>query len=149
MSANNALMAIRDGMTLSLPLIIAGSFFMIIASFPVKAWTDLLSRLGITTNLWKGVDSSCGLVGFVAAFGIAYSYARSKGVDGVSAGIINLSSLIMVTPFLQSEAGSGYPVAYMGSKALFVAMILGLLNVILQLRCLIWFLQQLLEVLQH
>lgn len=128
MSANNALMAIRDGMTLSLPLIIAGSFFMIIASFPVKAWTDLLSSLGITTYLWKGVDSSFGLVGFVAAFGIAYSYARSKGVDGVSAGVINLSSLIMVTPFLQSEAGSGYPVSYMGSKALFVAMILGLLN---------------------
>lgn len=35
LSANKFLIAIRDGITLAMPLIIIGSLFMIIASFPV------------------------------------------------------------------------------------------------------------------
>ncbi|WP_235829580.1 hypothetical protein [Clostridium nigeriense] len=42
LGSNKVLISIRDGITLSMPLIIIGSLFMIIASFPVKAWTDWL-----------------------------------------------------------------------------------------------------------
>ncbi len=43
LGSNKVLISIRDGITLSMPLIIIGSLFMIIASFPVKAWTDWLT----------------------------------------------------------------------------------------------------------
>ena len=52
LGANKVLISIRDGITLSMPLIIIGSLFMIIASFPVKAWTDWLTAVGIDTYLW-------------------------------------------------------------------------------------------------
>ena len=125
---NKVLIAIRDGITLSMPLIIIGSLFLVIASLPIEAWTNWLTAVGIDTYLWKGVDSSFGLMGLVASFGVAYSYARQHKVDGVSAGIIALSSFIVVTPFVTGEAGAGIPVGYMGSKGLFVAMVLGIIS---------------------
>ncbi|MBO0475478.1 PTS sugar transporter subunit IIC [Vagococcus sp. DIV0080] len=128
LSSNKFLVAIRDGITLTMPLIIIGSLFMVIASFPIPGWEDWLGKVGVSGYLWKGVDSSFGLIGLVASFGIAYSLTKQYGVDGVSSGIVSLSTFITVTPFVISDAGAGMPTGYMAAKGLFVAIILGLIN---------------------
>lgn len=128
LSANKALIAIRDGITLAMPLIIIGSLFMVIASFPVPGWEDWLGKVGVAGYLWKGVDSSFGLIGLIASFGIAYSLTNQYGVDGISSGIVSLSTFITVTPFVTSDAGAGMPTGYMAAKGLFIAIILGLIN---------------------
>nr|WP_211329525.1 PTS sugar transporter subunit IIC [Vagococcus lutrae] len=128
LSANKALIAIRDGITLAMPLIIIGSLFMVIASFPVPGWEDWLGKVGVAGYLWKGVDSSFGLIGLIASFGIAYSLTNQYGVDGISSGIVSLSTFITVTPFVTSDAGAGMPAGYMAAKGLFIAIILGLIN---------------------
>ena len=128
LSSNKFLVAIRDGITLTMPLIIIGSLFMVIASFPVPGWETWLGDVGVSGYLWKGVDSSFGFFGLVASFGIAHSLTKQYGVDGVSSGIISLSTFITVTPFLSSDAGAGMPTGYMAAKGLFVAIILGLIN---------------------
>lgn len=127
-SRNKFLIAIRDGITLAMPLIIVGSLFMVIASFPFPGWEEWLGNIGISGYLWKGVDSSFGLIGLVASFGIAYSLTKQYGVDGVSSGIVSLATFITVTPFVTSDAGAGMPTGYMAAKGLFVAIILGLIN---------------------
>ncbi|HGR9161217.1 TPA: PTS sugar transporter subunit IIC [Streptococcus pneumoniae] len=121
---NKALVSIRDGITLTIPLLLIGSLLMVIASFPIPGWEKYLGDIGVADYLWKGVDSSFGLLGLVASFGIAYFMARQYKVDG----IVSLSSFITVTPFITGEAGAGMPTAFMASKGLFVAMILGLIN---------------------
>ncbi|HHB9278937.1 TPA: PTS sugar transporter subunit IIC [Streptococcus pneumoniae] len=125
---NKALVSIRDGITLTIPLLLIGSLLMVIASFPIPGWEQYLGDIGVADYLWKGVDSSFGLLGLVASFGIAYFMARQYKVDGIPAGIVSLSSFITVTPFITGEAGAGMPTAFMASKGLFVAMILGLIN---------------------
>ena len=125
---NKLLVAIRDGITLSMPLIIIGSLFMVVASFPVPGWEQWLGEIGVADFLWKGTDSSFGLIGLIASFGIAYSLTNQFGVDGVPSGIISLSSFIVVTPFVSSEAGAGMPTTYMAAKGLFIAIIIGLLS---------------------
>lgn len=127
LGSNKVLIAIRDGVTLSMPLIIIGSLFLIMASLPIDAWTNWLTKIGVDGYLWKGVDSSFGLMGLVASFGVANSYARQHKLDGVSVGIIALSSFIVVTPFGEG----GIPVGYMGSKGLFVAMIIGIISTLI------------------
>ncbi|HEU3005165.1 TPA: PTS sugar transporter subunit IIC [Streptococcus pneumoniae] len=125
---NKALVSIRDGITLTIPLLLIGSLLMVIASFPIPGWEKYLGDIGVADYLWKGVDSSFGLLGLVASFGIAYFMARQYKVYGIPAGIVSLSSFITVTPFIRGEAGAGMPTAFMASKGLFVAMILGLIN---------------------
>lgn len=128
LGANKFLVAIRDGITLAMPLIIIGSLFMVIASFPVPGWETWLGDVGVAGYLWKGTDSSFGLIGLVASFGIAYSLTKQYEVDGIGSGLVSLAAFITVTPFLASDAGAGMPTAYMGAKGLFIAIILGLVN---------------------
>ena len=128
LGANRFLVAIRDGITFAMPLIIIGSVFMILASFPIPGWEKFMGDIGVANYLWKGVDSSFGLIGLVASFGIAYSLVKQYGVDGIPGGIVSLSAFITVTPFVTGEAGAGMPTAFMASKGLFVALILGLIN---------------------
>ena len=127
--SNKGMIAIRDGITLAMPLIIIGSLLMIIATgFAVPSLEAWLGEVGISTYLWKGSDSSFGLIGLVASFGIAHSMTKQYGVDGVPSGIVSLSTFILVTPFVTAEDGSGMPTTYMAAQGLFVAIILGLIN---------------------
>ncbi|WP_246367106.1 PTS sugar transporter subunit IIC [Paraliobacillus salinarum] len=125
---NKFLIAIRDGITMAMPLIIIGSILMVIASFPVPGWEAFLGDIGVAGYLWKGVDSSFGLIGLIASFAIAYSLTKQYKVDGVASGIVSLAAFITVTPFVASEAGAGMPTTYMAARGLFVAIILGLTN---------------------
>lgn len=129
MAANKFLIAVRDGITLAMPLIIIGSLLMVIATgFAIPPLEKWLGDMGIATYLWKGSDSSFGLIGLVASFGIAHSLTKQYQVDGVPAGIVSLSTFILVTPFVSGEAGNGMPTTYMAAQGLFVAIILGLIN---------------------
>ena len=131
LSTNKILIAIRNGITLALPLIITGSMFLIISSFPIESWTTFLSSNGIDGYLNKGVSASFGIMGLVAAFGIAHGLAVQYEKDGVSAGIISLSSFLLVTPNLMSDDGAGIPTMYMGAQGLFVAMIIGIFSALI------------------
>lgn len=144
LSANKGLTAIRDGVTLAMPLLIIGSLFMIIASFPVPGWEDWLGKIGIADYLWKGVDGSFNLLGLVAVFGIAYSYSKQENIDGVASGLIALASFITVTPYVNLSAvveanpgikiptnlviPSGVTSTYLSAQGVFVAIIVGLIS---------------------
>lgn len=129
MASNKFLIAIRDGITLAMPLLIIGSLLMVIATgFAIPPLEKWLGDMGIATYLWKGSDSSFGLIGLVASFGIAYSLTKQYNVDGVPSGIVSMSTFILVTPFVTGEAGNGMPTTYMAAQGLFVAIVLGLIN---------------------
>lgn len=124
------LLAIRNGITLGMPLIIVGSIFLILGNLPIPGYEEWLMANGdLGTWLGKVVDGSFGLMGIIAAFGIAYNYAKSYNVDPASAGIISLSSFIIVTPkMFDADGGAGISYGFLGSKGLFVAIIVALIS---------------------
>lgn len=130
------LIAIRDGMAMAMPLIIIGSLFTIIGSFPITSWTNFLAKTAVNNVslaqiLAKISNGSFGLMGMIAAFGIAWSYANQHKTDGVSAGIISIAVYFILTPSIMSGdkvPAEGFPYAYLGSRGLFVAIIFGLIS---------------------
>lgn len=48
---NKYLVSIRDGFLVSTPLLIAGSIFLLIANFPIAAWTKFLESTIINQTL--------------------------------------------------------------------------------------------------
>lgn len=130
------LIAIRDGIAISMPLIIIGSIFMIANSFPIPAWTAWLAATsikGVTISAIFGkiVNGSFGLIGLISAFGIAASFAEQYKTDGKSAGVIAVASFFVVTPSIMSGDKvplEGMPYGFLGSQGLFVAILLGLLT---------------------
>lgn len=129
LSTIKGLIAIRDGITLAMPLLIIGSIFMIIASLPIPGWEAWLGKIGVSGYLWKGVNGSFGLVGLIASFGIAYSFVKQYKVNAIPGGIISLSAFIIVTPFLKdANNAEGITLSFMGASGIFVAIVLGLIN---------------------
>ncbi|API91401.1 permease IIC component [Virgibacillus pantothenticus] len=122
------LRALRDGILLSMPLIIIGSIFLILGNLPIEGYPDWLDSIGVAHIFNKIVNGSFGLMALVAAFGIAHSLAEDYEVDGVSAGITSLAAFIIVTPDLITDAGSGIPYIYVGSSGLFVAIVVALIS---------------------
>ena len=80
---NKYLMSIRDGFLVSTPLLIAGSIFLLIANFPITAWTKFLESTIINQKtgetlaafLSKPSDATFTIMAVFAVMGIAYSFA--------------------------------------------------------------------------
>ncbi|MEC2303946.1 MULTISPECIES: PTS cellobiose transporter subunit IIC [Heyndrickxia] len=122
------LRALRDGILLSMPLIIIGSFFLILGNLPINGYTDWLAKIELAPVFNKIVNGSFGLMAIIAVFGIARSLADYYEVDGVSAGVVALASFVIVTPDVVAKTGSGIPYAFVGSGGLFVAILIGLIS---------------------
>lgn len=135
LSSFKPLIAIRDGIVLAMPLIIIGSLFTILGSFPIDAWTNWIANtkfdgVSIVDIFNKISNGSFGLLGLIGAFGIASSYAEQYKTDGKSAGVIALASFFVVTPSIFSGDKApveGMPYGYLGSKGLFIAILIGLI----------------------
>lgn len=127
MGKSKHLVALRDGITLTMPLILAGSIFIIITSLPIPGWEKLVSDIGLSKWLDQITRSSFGIMALIAVFGIAKNLAEKYEVDGISAGVIAISSYILLIPAITGdELSIGY--SNLGSKGLFVAIIVGLVT---------------------
>ncbi|MBR3119870.1 PTS cellobiose transporter subunit IIC [Oceanobacillus profundus] len=118
------LKAIRDGIISTMPLLIIGSLFLIISSPPVPAWSEFMSPYAPALNI--PVNATFGLLGLVAVFSIAYSLAKSYGMDELSSGVLSLAAFFVATPL--TEDGN-IPLSLMGSQGLFIAILIALFTV--------------------
>lgn len=124
------LKALREGIMMAMPLVLLGSFFVLIKDFPVQAWiTWLQTHWGLDVLLNTMANNSFGLMALVTAFGIAYRLAESYGTDGPSAGVLSLGAFLLMTPSIADEAGAlGIPYGMLGGKGIFAAIIVAMIS---------------------
>lgn len=131
------LRAIRDGVISTLPLIIVGSFFLIIAQPPVASWA--LAIKPYVPQIMIPYRMTMGLMSLYAAYGMGYSLSKSYKLDGVSGGVLSLAAFLLVTTpvnldtvlaeatkaGVQGAAPIGWvlPMTNLGGSGLFAAMI--------------------------
>lgn len=131
------LRAIRDGIIATLPLIIVGSFFLIIAFPPLPAsWgiTEFLKANASTILLPYRMTMY--IMSLYATFGIGYSLATSYKLDGVTGAILSMIAfLCTITPVIvPAEANAGVvgfvmPMANLGGGGLFVSILVSIFAV--------------------
>ncbi len=130
--------ALRDGLILSMPLIIIGSFFLILANFPIQPYMDFLAeRPQLKESLLYPYRGTFELMTLIAVFGIGYRLAESYKVDPLAAGAVSLSAYFVGTPYVTYIIGktpegvditeTAYQTAMFTSKGLFVGMLIALL----------------------
>ncbi|WP_462412689.1 PTS cellobiose transporter subunit IIC [Neobacillus sp. Marseille-QA0830] len=135
------LLALRDGIIATMPFIIVGSLFLILANLPIPGYADWMSSVfgpNWAAKLGYPVNASFDIMALIAAFAVAYRLAESYRVDALSAGTISLAAFLLATPmnFLFTPAGAkaGIMVSgaiskgFLGSKGLFVALLIALLS---------------------
>ncbi len=106
-STNKILLAIRDGLVLSMPVMIVGSIAIVIGDFPVKAVQDFFAMVfGENWNWWNWDvinPATMGLVALFTACGVGYSYAKSHEVEPLPAGILGIVAYFLL--LVQMDGG--------------------------------------------
>ncbi|WP_377939084.1 PTS sugar transporter subunit IIC [Alloscardovia venturai] len=128
-AAQRHLKALREGVLMAMPLVLIGSIFTLIGSFPVKEWTQWLAAHG-QLDVWfnRLANNSFGLIALLTCFGIAYRLAQSYDVDGPSAGVLAVGSFLVCTPSIQTKDGvAGIPYNQLGGKGLFTAIVVAMI----------------------
>ncbi len=128
------LQAVRDGIILTMPLLIVGSLFLILAFLPIPGYSEFMTVF--FGDAWKikllyPVGATFDIMALIASIGIAYRLAEKYKVDPLSASVISVSSFMLVTPFaIKSKIGiiTGIPLMLMGSQGLFVAIIMAIFS---------------------
>ena len=115
--AQRHLVAIRDGFATIMPLMIIGSFGLLIHNFPIQSVKDLFAEGQplhwldvIALNVYGG---SMFLMGLFAAISIGYALGKSYDVDGFATGLVTLASSLVFTNMFAYKA----PVTWGGFDA--------------------------------
>lgn len=132
---NKYLIAIRDGFLLSMPLLIVGSFFLLIANFPIPGWTNFWARFfGENWDAYfaKPTDATFSIMAMLAVVGIGYSFSEQMKVDKLFGAAVSLVCWFLIMPYkimVNDTAVSGIPLGWVGSKGIFVGIIVAFLSV--------------------
>ncbi len=126
---NKYLISIRDGFLLSTPLLIIGSFFLLIANFPIPHWTEFWARFfgeNWTAYMSKPTSATFDIMAILAVIGIGYSFSEQLEVDRLAGAAVGLVSWFLLMPYKIVEGDvtvTGIPLGWVGSKGIFVGII--------------------------
>ena len=138
LSKNKVLVAIRDGFMYAVPVVIVGSIFLLISNFPIEGWSEMIATFA--GEGWEKYFDAVTAVTFdcyalLSVMGIAYAYAREKGVDKIESAVVALVTFLMITPmkhaaFLNADGKmfSGFSFGHLGTKGIFLAMIVAIIS---------------------
>ena len=112
-----------------MPLLIVGSFFLLIANFPIPGWTEFWARFfgdNWASYFSKPTDATFSIMAVLAVIGIGYSFAEQMKVDRLFGAAISLVSWFLIMPYeimFNDEVVSGIPLGWVGSRGIFVGII--------------------------
>lgn len=124
------LIAIRNGLTITLPAIIGGSIFLIIGNIPIDAWTNFIAPYA--TMIGAASTVSIGIISLLAVIGISYHLAKSYRMDTIS----NVGLAVMAYIITQLNDDFAISVDGFGSGGLFTAIIAAIIAVEISHFCL-------------
>ena len=125
---NRYLQSVRDGLIASMPVMIVGSFALVITEFPINAYQDFM--LATFGEGWKwfgdiASSSTMGLTALIAVFSIAYYLGKSYHRDALMSGVMSLVSYFI----LVIRVDCGFQASDFAAKRLFVAIITAIIAV--------------------
>lgn len=118
------LVAVRNGLVITLPAIIAGSLFLIVGNIPIDAWTEFLAPYENVLN--AAVNATFGIIALLAAVGIGYELSKQYDLNGISGSALALVAFVITQ---LSDEEFAIDAAGFDSTGLFTAIIAGILAV--------------------
>ncbi|WP_294578218.1 PTS sugar transporter subunit IIC [uncultured Thomasclavelia sp.] len=150
---NKYLVALRDGMTLAMPLLIVGSFFTLITNFPITAWTDWLANTtlngqSLATLLSIPSTVTVSIMAVFIVYGIGMNFAKQEGINPASGGITAIVTWFVLMPFTTSFTPddsivallpegsvpfsvSSIPLDWVGARGIFIGIICAFISILL------------------
>ncbi len=117
------LKGIRDGLVATLPFIIIGSIFMIIRSFPIPGWTDLIASF--RPALYVPCAATFDMLAIIAVLAIGYNLAKEREVEPMSGAILSLIAFLIT----QINEENAIVMDNFGASGMFTAIVVALISI--------------------
>ncbi|MHA1596283.1 MAG: PTS sugar transporter subunit IIC [Candidatus Asgardarchaeia archaeon] len=127
---NRYLVAVRDGFTATVPIIIVGSFFLIFANPPpFFGWPEAVAPYVPILNLPNQL--TLGLISIFVSFSIAYQLALRYNLDPLMCGLFSTVTFFFLTtaPYETEEGALVVPTTYLDANGLFTAILVSIVTV--------------------
>ncbi|MFR6671238.1 MAG: PTS sugar transporter subunit IIC [Enterococcus avium] len=94
-----AIRALKDGMMYTMPFLIVGSIFLLLANIPIPIVANWVNGNGLGIVFSQIFQSSFNLMAFFAVIGISYTYIKNEGIQASLAGSLTaLSAFVLLIP---------------------------------------------------
>lgn len=126
MAQSKIIAAITETMSSTLPIILVGSFALLIASLDVGPWQKIVTSVpNLVNTCYKISNSTLGLLSLYIVVILAYQFSRKIELkQRVVASIVSTGIFIMITPFTENGDIS---VIWLGTQGMICAMLIGVL----------------------
>ena len=95
-----AIVALKDGFILTLPLTLVGSLFLLVACFPIAGWGELMAGIfgaGWTAPLFQVSSATFNILAILSVLGITYKYCEAEECDAITASMLALAAFLTLT----------------------------------------------------
>ncbi len=91
--------ALKDCMMFSLPFLMIGSLFLLIANLPIKSLNTLVAECGLADICSQVYSSTFSLMALFTVVGITYSYLKNDKIStAVNGALTGLAAFVLLTP---------------------------------------------------
>ena len=128
-SKNSYLKTISEALTTTMPVIMLGSFALLLSTLNIPAYQNFIESIGIKKLIEIPADVLIPLLSIYVVFFIAYRLVNNMkpDMDSAGAGLISLMAFFIVTPTITVDETDGFTFEFLGAQGLFVAIIVGLI----------------------
>ena len=132
---NRYLSAVKNSFMAAMPLLIIGSFFILLAYLPINAYTEfMLNTFGADWQRMFTIPNniSMSMMTVYVVVGIGNELAKSYGLDSMAGIFAAMASFFVVTPmhaFAEEGLGIGIPLGNLGAAGLFVGILVAIIAV--------------------
>lgn len=127
---NKVISALMGGMVGTMPITIGVAVFAILSSIPVPAWQNVLKQFNLGQNMADIVNATTNIIAIYICIAVAYYFATKSKQKGLTASLLSLATFIILMPQTMKNGDKvvkALDASYLGSKGIFVAIIVGLL----------------------
>ncbi|USQ68638.1 PTS transporter subunit EIIC [Companilactobacillus allii] len=129
-ASNKLLSAISNGMIRLLPVTMVGSVFAILGNLGFPGYQEFVNKIGFGSIFAMGVQMTTNLISIYVLISLAYEYSKKLNGSKVNSILLSVMSFFLLTPIsnfkVKGSAVVGLDLTYLGSKGMFVAMIVSL-----------------------
>lgn len=113
-----------------LPITMVGSLCAILANLGFPGYQDFVNKIGFGAVFSIGIQMTTNLISLYVVASLAYELAKKLNGSAVNAILISVMSFFILTPFGKFKVSgteiTSLDLAYLGSKGMFVAMVVSL-----------------------
>lgn len=129
-SSNIFVLAIANGMIKILPITMVGSICAIFSNLGISSFQLFIDGIGLTSVLKIGTSMTTNLISIYVLIALSYEMANNLKNNTIISILLSVMSFFIVTPLGNFEVKettiSAFDISYLGSKGMFVAMLVGL-----------------------